>query len=148
MQASEMLSSEWAVAPHPLLLSHHARHTLSRRAFIGAVGATGAVLGSSLLWPGTGLAAPLGTPAPKPTPNTTTVGGVPFHFVSFGSDVDPTSITDFNGFVGVADVRGTGVATNPDGSTETLLFDTDMRFMKGRYVGTDGAVHRGTFGFV
>ena len=29
-----------------------------------------------------------------------------------------------------------------------LLFDTDMRFMQGIYVGQDGAVHRGTFGFV
>jgi hypothetical protein len=38
-----------------------------------------------------------------------------------------SSIADFNGFIGVADVQGNGTATNPDGSTETLLFDTDMR---------------------
>jgi hypothetical protein len=37
---------------------------------------------------------------------------------------------------------------NPDGSVETLLFDTDMRFMQGTYVGLDGAVHHATFGFV
>jgi hypothetical protein len=62
--------------------------------------------------------------------------------------VDPSSITDFKGFVGVADVRGHGTARNPDGSVETLLFDTDMRFMQGTYVGQDGAVHEATFGFV
>ena len=83
-----------------------------------------------------------------PTPNTTVVGGVPFHFVSFGPGIDPSSITDFNGKVGVADIQGTGTATNPDGSTETLLFDTDMRFMNGVYVGADGAIHKGAFGFV
>jgi len=71
-----------------------------------------------------------------------------FHFTSFGPGVDSSSITDFKGLVGVADVRGTGTARNPDGSVETLLFDTDMRFMKGVYVGQDGAVHTGTFGFV
>jgi hypothetical protein len=86
--------------------------------------------------------------APVPTSNTTVIGGKTFHFTSFGAGIDPSSINDFNGFVGVADVQGTGTGTNPDGSTETLLFDTDMRFMSGVYVGTDGAVHHGTFGFV
>ena len=64
------------------------------------------------------------------------------------STASGTSITDFNGFVGVADVQGTGTATYPDGSTETLLYDTDMRFMTGTYVGKDGKVYKGTFGFV
>jgi hypothetical protein len=50
--------------------------------------------------------------------------------------------------VGVAQVQGTGTGTNADGSTETLLYDTDMRFMRGVYVAVDGKVHRGTFGFV
>jgi len=71
-----------------------------------------------------------------------------FHVTFFGPGVDPSSIGDFNGFVGVADVQGTGTATNPDGSTETLLFDTDMRFMKGTYVGLDGRVRKGSFGFI
>ena len=71
--------------------------------------------------------------------------------VSLGGDgewAEPNEITDFNGFVGVADVQGTGTATNPDGSTESLKFDTDMRFMSGVYVGEDNAVHKGVFGFV
>ena len=62
--------------------------------------------------------------------------------------MDPSSITDFNGFVGVAQVQGTGSARNPDGSIEQLLYDTDMRFMSGVYVGQDGVVYKGAFGFV
>jgi hypothetical protein len=142
-------SNDWLVPSGSLSSLHHARHVLSRRALIGGAAAAGASLGSGLLWPVAGSAAARPTqPAPKPTTATTTVNGVAFHFDFFGPGVDPSSITDFNGFVGVADVRGKGTATNPDGSTETLLFDTDMRFMKGVYVGVDGAVHQGTFGFV
>jgi hypothetical protein len=146
-----MDNSRWAVPPDSLSSSHYARHTLSRRAFVGgaAAAATGASLGSGLLWPAAASAKPLWSgAAPRPTTATTTINGVTFHFTSFGPGVDPSSITDFKGFVGVADVRGTGTAKNPDGSVETLLFDTDMRFMQGVYVGQDGNVHRGTFGFV
>jgi hypothetical protein len=104
----------------------------------------GTAMGAGLL-PSSVLAGKPTSPVPKPTP--TTVFGE-FHVTFFGPGIDPSSIGDFNGFVGVADVQGTGTGTNPDGSTETLLFDTDMRFMSGVYVGQDGAVHKGTFGFV
>jgi hypothetical protein len=128
--------------------SHYARHRFSRRAFIGgATAATGAALGSGLLSPAAALAWQ-SQAAPKPTTAISTINGVDFHFTVFAAGVDPSSITDFKGQVGVAQVQGTGTARNPDGSTETLLFDTDMRFMKGTYVGQDGAVHGGTFGFV
>ena len=107
----------------------------------------GAAMGVGLL-PTSVLAAKPSNSAPKPTTSSVVVNGVTFHFTFFGPGIDPSSITDFNGFVGVADVQGTGTATNPDGSTESLLFDTDMRFMSGVYVGQDGAVHKGSFGFV
>jgi hypothetical protein len=110
-------------------------------------GVAGAAMGASLL-PTNVLAAKPSSSMPKPTTNTVSVGGTDFHFTFFGPGIDPSSIADFNGFVGVADVQGTGTATNPDGSTESLLFDTDMRFMSGVYVGLDGAVHKGAFGFV
>jgi hypothetical protein len=106
------------------------------------------VLGTGLVRPGAAHAAPLGSSAPKPTPNILSLNGVDFHLTSFGSGMDPSVIADFNGFIGVADVQGQGTATTPDGSQETLLFDTDMRFMQGVYVGQDGHVHHGTFGFV
>jgi hypothetical protein len=150
MEVFGMDSSGWPVAPGSESSSHHARHGFSRRAFIGgaAAAAAGASLGSGLVWPAAASAGSFSVPPPKPTTATFTVGGVTFHNVFPGPGVDPSSITDFKGFVGFADVQGTGTARNPDGSTETLLFDTDMRFMQGTYVALDGAVHQATFGFV
>jgi hypothetical protein len=113
-----------------------------------AAGAIGVAAGATLLRPTGAWGAPKSNAAPKPTANVMTLGGLDFHTTFFGSGVDPSSIGDFNGFVGVAQVQGTGTATNPDGSTETLLFDTDMRFMRGVYVGQDERVHNGTFGFI
>jgi hypothetical protein len=141
--------ARWPIPPPEQVLTHHAKHLLSRRSFIGsAAGVAGAALGTGL-FPVNALAArPSPNATPKPTAQTVTLNGVTFQLSFFGKDVDPSSIGDFNGFVGVADVQGTGTATNPDGSTETLLFDTDMRFMSGVYVGVDGAVHKGTFGFI
>jgi hypothetical protein len=148
MQAFRTDGSGWPVPFGSMSSSHHARHGFSRRAFIGGTAvATGATLGSALLSPAAALAW-RSQPAPKPTTGITNIGGTDFHVTFFGPGVDPASITDFKGQAGVAQVQGTGTARNPDGSTETLLFDTDMRFMKGIYVGQDGAVHRGTFGFV
>ena len=141
-------STQWDLPPPTELVSRHAQHGLSRRGFIGSVaGVTGAAIAGGLL-PASVLAAKASNATPKPTSNTLTLNGVTFQLTFFGPGIDPSSIGDFNGFVGVADVQGTGTATNPDGSTETLLFDTDMRFMSGVYVGVDGAVHKGTFGFV
>src|SRR5262249_8059508 len=129
---------------------HHHHHRLTRRAFLGSTaGATGAILGAGLLQPAAALAgSPHTDNSPNPTTNTTTLFGVTFALTFFGPGLDASSITHFNGFVGVADVQGTGTATNPDGTTETLLFDTDMRFMTGTYVGKDGQNYKGTFGFV
>jgi hypothetical protein len=149
MQPFGIDSSEWPGPVFSASSAHYARHRLSRRTFIGgAAAATGVTVGSGLLWPAAGSAAAHRNRAPKPTTAKLKVGGKTFHVSSFGPGMDPSSITDFKGFVGVADVRGKGVATNPDGSTETLLFDTDMRFMQGVYVAQDGKTYRGTFGFV
>lgn len=152
MPAMNFVAQQWVVPPDTGLPSHHVGHAVTRRAFIGSMASVaGAVAGVSLI-PGIGRAAQLlcaaSCAAPVPTSNTTVVAGTIFHFLAFGPGIDPSTIGDFNGFVGVADVRGTGTATNPDGSTETLLFDTDMRFMSGVYIGQDGAVHTGTFGEV
>ena len=145
-------AQQWEIPPDTGLVSHHlrhaVRHALTRRAFIGSMAAvTGAAAGAGLI-PALARAAKPSNAAPVPTSNTVVVGGQTFHVTFFGPGVDPSSINDFNGKVGVADVQGTGTATNPDGSSETLLFDTDMRFMDGVYVGADGAIHKGAFGFV
>jgi hypothetical protein len=105
-------------------------------------------VGSGLLWPAAGSATARHNRAPKPTTAKLVINGITFHVSSFGPGMDPSSITDFKGLVGVADVRGKGIAKHPDGRVETLLFDTDMRFMKGVYIAQDGAAYRATFGFV
>jgi hypothetical protein len=129
-----------------LFSERHARHVLSRRRFMGAV--TGSALGAGLLWPAAVAGAASTSKLPKPTTNVVSLGGKDFHLTFFGPGIDPSSLTDFKGSVGVADVQGTGTASSPGGTTETLLFDTDMRFASGVYVGQDGAVHDGTFAFV
>jgi hypothetical protein len=57
---------------------------------------------------------------------------------------EPSTITDFDGLVGVAHVQGAGA----DGQGHALLWDADLRFMQGRYRGVDGHLHHGTFAFV
>jgi hypothetical protein len=139
--------SKWPIRAPTELVSHHARHALTRRAFMGSMASVaGAAMGVGLL-PTTALAKHPSS-APKPSANAITLNGTTFHFTFFGPNIDPSSIADFKGVVGVADVQGTGTARNPDGSKETLLFDSDMRFMSGTYVGLDGAVHKGAFGFI
>ena len=130
--------------------ARHAAHRLvSRRAFMGgAAGLTATALGASVFRASAAWAKSGSVAVPKPTTNVLSLGGLDFHLTSFGPGMDPSSITDFNGFVGVADVQGTGTGTNADGFQEPLLFDTDMRFMDGQFVGIDGKVHQGVFGFV
>lgn len=144
MRPLKFNTQQWEITA---LVSHHVRHAITRRAFVSSMAAFAGAAGVSLI-PGIGRAAGPSSAAPVPTSNTLVIDGVTFHFTALGPGTDPSSIYDFNGFVGAADVQGTGTGTNPDGSTETLLFDTDMRFMSGVYIGADGAVHKGTFGFV
>jgi hypothetical protein len=92
---------------------------------------------------------PLPIPGGQPIPNP--FGGPDVHHQFPGpADAtgpvggDPSLITDFNGFIGVARVQGTG----RDGSGNSLLRDADLRFMKGVYQGVDGDIHQATFAFV
>jgi hypothetical protein len=129
---------------------HFWQRALSRRQFIGGTAAvTGAVAGSGLLSPILARADE-GHIAPKPlTYGFQPAPGTPtFRFSLLQPDSELSSITDFKGRVGAADVQGMGTATHPDGTKERLLFDSDMRFMQGVYVGVDGKVHQGSFAFV
>ena len=130
-----------------------ARRQLFRAgAGIGAL-ALGAGLGSALPT----AAAPSSNVAPKPIPTGSQWGplaGYPddttvYHayYPAFGQEV--ATITDFDGFVAATEVQGSGTGTNTStGAASTLYFDADMRFMQGTYVGVDGKVHQGTFGFI
>ncbi len=62
---------------------------------------------------------------------------------AFGLDVDPSTITDFDGFVAYAVVAGTA----QDGTGASYDTELDVRVMQGHYIGEDGRTHYGTFGF-
>lgn len=123
--------------------AHFWDRAVSRGGFIRTTaGVTGAVLGADLWLPA--LARDdRSASLPKPIPQ----GGIggDFRVFVFGPGNEPSTITDFNGFIGVTDVQG--MATNTS-TGERLLVDTDMRFMQGVYVSVDGRHHQGTFGFV
>jgi hypothetical protein len=122
--------------------AHFWERALSRRQIIRtaagtAIAGTAISLGSGLLLPQIVGAKPApGTPRPIPE---TIFPGAPFHVLSPGSE-EPSTITDFNGLLGATEIQGTG--------TDGLLFDVDMRFMQGTYVGLDGQMHHDTYGFV
>lgn len=143
-----------AVRPH----THP--HALSRRRLLqlaagGAV--AGAVLGSRLAQPAVIAAKPEpGTPNPIPggSPVIAKKFGQLYHVYGPGSadppDVEPATITDFNGAVGLAYPSGMVTRVNTStGAVDRLPFKhADMRFMSGVYRGTDGDTHKGTFVFI
>ena len=162
MNANVIQSYEFAVrASSYLHLHHHRPHLLSRamsrrqfaRAALGTL-AVGAALGTGLWKPTLALAGQSGTPVPIPG-GTPGLGGV-FHTfgpaLGFGDPIDaePSTITDFNGFDGLAYLSGQVTQTNTaTGEVRVLPFvDSDMRFMKGVFRGTDGKIHRGAFALV
>lgn len=128
------------------------RAVLSRRQFIGAAaGATGVVLGADMWMPAL-ASAHAGAVAPRPIP-----GGIQpfgpgtevFHVFLPGRGAEPSTITDFHGSVGIANLRGMGTATDTRREKTTrLIYDIDTRFMKGVFIGTDGRRHRGAFQFI
>jgi hypothetical protein len=65
-------------------------------------------------------------------------------------DAEPATITDFNGFLGLAYLSGIVTQTNTStGEVLKLPFvDADMRFMKGVFRGADGASTKGAFALV
>lgn len=136
---------------------HFWDHAMSRRQFLKSTGAASGVVLSSGLW--MPLVAHAGVQAePRPIPGTTNLqvpngpnlGERHFFFPTTNpfstvtvknGNGDPSTITDFNGVVGVADLDGTG----KDGDGTELLWGADVRFMKGVFVGEDGEEHYGTF---
>ena len=62
---------------------------------------------------------------------------------------DPSQITDFDGLVGLTHIRGGGTGTDTTTGVATpLAYQADMGFSQGKFIGTDGRQHRGTFAFV
>lgn len=97
-------------------------------------------------------------PAPKAIPGGGfEIEGQLFHVYDYIPGNEPSTIGDFRGLVAINHLTGEGTVTRggPNGGLATptttgdrLVYDTDMRIMKGQYIGEDGEEHQGTFGFV
>ena len=62
---------------------------------------------------------------------------------------DPSTITNFEGFIGQVDLNFSGMGTDTEtGMTSPYDFHTDTRFMKGAFIGSDERRHHGTFAFI
>ncbi len=126
--------------------------SISRQRFLGRLGASvaGVAVGSELLSTAVGSRSPfLAAPpafadtggsvvAPLPIPG----GDNNTHHFLPGRGKEVSTVNDFNGFVGIAQLTGTGKGS--DGTA--LNFSCDNRFLVGDYVGEDGRLHRGAFG--
>jgi len=127
------------------------RAAQTRRQFLGAAaGAAGLALGWS---PGLARAGPGGDPVP--IPGGFEIAGTLFHafgpgFFGAPPDQEPSSITHFNGFIGLAYIDGMCTETNQTtGVVRRLPFlASDMRFNKGVYRDKTGKIRQGAFAFV
>ncbi len=146
---------------------------LSRRNLIrgaaGTAAGAGLVLGSGLRFPALAddedVDGKETCGLPLPLPHTTAGPFGPLHFYFPGpidgsaapTDAtgthpegrDPSTITNFEGFVGQVDLTfsGTGMDTKT-GATAPYTFHTDTRFMKGLFIGSDERTRRGAFAFI
>jgi len=144
---------------------HFAERLLNRRGFLEKTGLTlGALAGSGLLT-GVSRSAVLNSPGlssgtgrksttsatPLPIPGGLQLlgpAGPLFHLFLPATGAEPSTITDFNGFVGWAAVGGTGTHTPVGEAPSHLPFESDVRFMLGEFVGADGRNHHGAFAFI
>lgn len=113
--------------------------------------ALGGIAGLGLLDPSSIFASAAGAPRPIPGGfDLATFAFVPsgadLHFFSPGIGFEMSTITDFNGVIGGSQTRGTAHDNTENGNQYS--FDCDMRFMRGVYVGDDGSMHNGSFGFI
>ena len=123
--------------------------TFSRGQFLrrGALAAGGL----ALLDPAAAFARTAGDP--KPIPGGFLITPTSFDLVTSNPTVhvlppalgfEMSTIGDFSGVVGAAELQGTA----HDSHGRVYGFDTDMRFMQGMYIGEDGRLRKGSFGFV
>jgi hypothetical protein len=81
-----------------------------------------------------------------------TVDGKPSPTDPFGAHPegrDPSTVTNFDGFIGQVDLNFSGTGTDTKtGQTAPYTFHTDTRFMSGEFVASDEQRHRGTLAFI
>lgn len=110
-----------------------------------SVAAVGVLAGAGLADAATAFAGTGSDPRPIPggfDGNFNPVPSDPFiHVLPPAVGFEMSTITDFNGVVGAAEIQGTA-------NGGQYNFDADMRFMQGLYVGMDGKLRQGAFGFI
>lgn len=151
MRLPDPIAARASARTSPSQASRHIlHHHLSRRAFLrGTAGAAGAALGASVLGTLPARAAIPGSGTPRPIPGgISPAPGSLFHVFLPGPGAEPSLITDLNGLTGVAVVQGPWTATgSPTGGVSSGVWEADMRFMRGLFIGTDGLRRQGTFAF-
>lgn len=140
------------IADHPYAHAHFWERALSRRNFLAAAGLAGGAAVTSSIWMPQ-IAQASKSVAPTPIPYGTTITGpdgvdVLFHFQFPVANTDVSSVFNFKGVVGVADIEGPGAGVHAGKALDGAHFGSDNRFMKGVYIGTDGKRHHGTFAFI
>jgi hypothetical protein len=133
--------------------AHFWDRALSRRQFLRGAGAAGLLLGAGAALPARAGAPPAGVP--KPIPGGFQIfgpGTEVFHTFAPGYldpiDTDRSTIFDFVGQVAYAVIRGEGTGRDTmTGETTRLLFEVDLRAIRGVYVDSLGHYRFGTFAF-
>jgi len=147
---------------------------LSRRHFVGVTAAAAGMTLGSGLWTRARAESDdnedqqgQGCPDPHAIPHVSeaTVSFGAFHFFFPGhadgsaSSTDPTGVHpngrdpstlfDFDGLIGQADLMLTGTGTDTTTNVSVpYKFHCDMRFATGKFLATDRQVHKGTFAFI
>jgi len=142
------------IAQHQGGHAHFWERALTRRQFLATTGLAGGAVVTSSLWMPL-IAQASGSAAPTPIPYGSVVEIKPlglgpklFHFLFPQLNTDESSIFNFKGTVGVAEISGPGVARHNGELVPNTTFGSDNRFMKGTYIGVDGKRHHGTFAFI
>ncbi len=138
-------------AGHPSgLLAPSLRVVPRRRLLRSAAAASALALGARLRSPMIdALAASNDEALPIPGGNDFLDDGHFVHVFPPAFGLEPSTVNHFNGFVAAAEIQGTGTGTDTTtGKMTRYYYDADMRFMDGQYIGADGRVRHGTFGFV
>jgi hypothetical protein len=143
----------------PVGHDHFWERALSRREFLGrTAGVAGFVAAAGLGLPGLASAGKV-SGAPQAIPGGTTIDGLGlfhFYFPTTSNPVgatdvvanglgDPSTIFDFNGFIGLGDWGG---GSGSDGHGNTLYWAADLRFIDGEYVDVSGRHQQGAFAFI
>lgn len=136
----------------PRAIAHRA---ISRRQFVRVAGAGALALGAGAWATMPGDVGAADVVMPRPIPGGTQL---PYTFIhhypltaasTFENFKDPSQIYDFDGIVALNRVLGMGTATDTrTGVRARRAFQADTGFMQGTYMGEDGQVHTGSFGFI